>query len=339
MLYKTLDNEQRRAAIDQQQLFTAYREVLQEAQRTRGGLSWQRTGNKDYLVRALSRGVKKSLGPRSPDTERTLADFQARKAAIQDKRRHFEERLTRQARVCRALGLGRVPKMAAAILRALADMRLDRKTTTIIGTHALYAYESLAGVHFASDLLTTHDLDVLWDARSRLQCAGRIPPQGLLAILRKIDHSFDVLRHAPFRAVNRDGFMVDLLQERAPIHKTPMLSFAPEDEFVAVEAPVEWLMASPKVSIIALDERGYPAPFSVPDPRAFVLHKLWISQRPDRDPLKKPRDAAQARAVIALIAQELPQYAFSDKAMRMFPQPVRHLADEEERPFGGWEQS
>lgn len=343
MTYSLLDNEQRRAAIDQGQVFASYQEVMRDWQRTRGGLSWQRTGGKEYLVRTLSRGIKKSLGPRSPDTERYLADFRERKAALQDKRRGLESRLARQAGVCRALGLGRVPKMVAAIVRALADVRLDHKTTTIIGTHALYAYESLAGVHFASDLLATRDLDMLWDARSRLQCATRIPPQGLLAILRTIDRSFSVLDHTPFRAVNREGFLVDLLQEPVPMHKTPTPSFAPEDDFVVVEAPVQWLIASPKVSAVALDERGFPVSFSVPDPRAFALHKLWVSRRPDRDPVKKPRDAAQAIALVALIQRELPQFAFSETALQMFPQSVRNLMGdairketEEDQTFGGW---
>ncbi|AWP23575.1 hypothetical protein C4901_09755 [Acidiferrobacter sp. SPIII_3] len=152
-MYKILDNKQRRTAINQRRLFTAW-EVRQESQRTQGGLSWQRTGNKDSLVRALSRGVIKSLVPRSFDTERTLANFQARKAAIPNRRHLFDERLARQARVYRAF-VGVCFENGGAILRALGDMRHDREATTIIGAHTLYAYEGLAGVHFVSDLLTT----------------------------------------------------------------------------------------------------------------------------------------------------------------------------------------
>ena len=67
------------------------------------------------------------------------------------------------------------------------------------------------------------------------------------------------------------------------------------------------------------------------------------SQRSDRDPVKKPRDAAQAIALAALIQRKLPQFAFSEKALRMFPQSVRNLMGdaigqekEENQPFGGW---
>ena len=102
----------------------------------------------------------------------------------------------------------------------------------------------------------------------------------------------------------------------------PEPSFAVDDEFVAVEADMKWLIAAPKVRAVALDEDGYPAPLSVPDPRAFALHKFWLSLKSDRDPVKKPRDAAQSAAVVAMIEDLLPQYPFSEKALRIFPKSL-----------------
>ncbi len=53
-------------------------------------------------------------------------------------------------------------------------------------------------------------------------------------------------------------------------------------------------------------------PFRVPDPRAFALHKAWLSQQPTRDPLKKPRDLAQAKAVAQLVREQMPHLIFGE---------------------------
>lgn len=325
--YKLIDHEQRRAAIDHAQLFEAYMDTLRESRQYRGGMAWQQSGSKEYLVRSMDNRVKKSLGPRSPETERVLSDFMEKKRNVEERLNGLRDRLGRQSRICRAMNLGRVSRLTGDILRALSVVGLDRKTTTIIGTNALYAYESMAGARFDSDLLATNDLDVLWDARSRLKLASRVPEEGLIAILKKVDRSFDVMRGAKFRAVNKDGFMVDLLRDRADLRKTPVRSFAMRDEFVAVESDMKWLLSSPKVNATAIDESGYPVPMSVPDPRAFAMHKLWISRQADRDPIKKPRDEAQAVALIHLLENELPQFAFSEQAVRMFPKSVIRQSD------------
>lgn len=41
------------------------------------------------------------------------------------------------------------------------------------------------------------------------------------------------------------------------------------------------------------------------DPRAFALHKLWVSRQNSREAIKRRRDAEQARAVAMLAADHL----------------------------------
>ena len=48
----------------------------------------------------------------------------------------------------------------------------------------------------------------------------------------------------------------------------------------------------------------------VPDPRAFALHKAWLSGLHTREVIKKPRDLDQARAVAQLVQDEMPQLSF-----------------------------
>ena len=58
------------------------------------------------------------------------------------------------------------------------------------------------------------------------------------------------------------------------------------------------------------------------DPRAFVLYKLYLSQKEDRDPIKKPRDIAQARAIFNLIQERLPHLGFDQ--IKSMPERLRN---------------
>ena len=62
------------------------------------------------------------------------------------------------------------------------------------------------------------------------------------------------------------------------------------------------------------------------EPRAFVLQKWHVSQQPDRNPLKKHRDAAQARLVGTLLHHELTVLATTRAVSRFFPAPIRQSA-------------
>jgi hypothetical protein len=107
--------------------------------------------------------------------------------------------------------------------------------------------------------------------------------------------------------------MVDLIIAPRPMHEGLPISFAPDD-LVAAEVPgLQWLVNSPKLSIVAVDETGWPAPMRVADPRAFALHKAWLSNQLSRDPLKRQRDLAQARAVAAMVQEYLPHLPFDEE--------------------------
>ena len=60
----------------------------------------------------------------------------------------------------------------------------------------------------------------------------------------------------------------------------------------------------------------------VPDPRAFSIHKLWLSEQPDREPIKKQRDEDQSLAIALLVIKYMPQYKFEPSELRMFPKDV-----------------
>jgi hypothetical protein len=108
--------------------------------------------------------------------------------------------------------------------------------------------------------------------------------------------------------------MVDLIVAPRSMREVEPITFG-ADDLIASEVPgLQWLISAPKLTACAVDEEGWPVPLRVPDPRAFALHKAWLASRPDREPLKKPRDLAQAKTVAAMVVQHMPQLPF-DQAL------------------------
>jgi hypothetical protein len=59
------------------------------------------------------------------------------------------------------------------------------------------------------------------------------------------------------------------------------------------------------------------------DPRAFVLFKLWMAEQKDREYAKRVRDASQAKLVIHLINERLPQLSFDE--LHVFPANISNM--------------
>lgn len=99
----------------------------------------------------------------------------------------------------------------------------------------------------------------------------------------------------------------------------------PEEEGDPVGAPViglQWLVNAPAIETIVVDKRGFPVPVRSPDPRYWAAHKLWLSKREDRDPIKKSRDAAQGAAVLQLVQGRLPQMPLDEQFLGNLPKTL-----------------
>ena len=331
MLFNDLNEDQARQTIDVEQVFAAYdseRSVLER--RFSGAMSWKTVAGRDYLYR--KRGETwKSLGPRAPETEAIARQFHDGRADLADRVAGLARRLDAMAPVNRALKLGRLPVIAGRILRALRGAKLIGSGIEVVGTNALYAYERLAAVQIAGAHLATADVDLLFDARRSLRLlTPGISTTGLAGLLRKVDRSFEVMGKGGFRAVNRDGYMVDLIMpttkdRMARPPRSRIGSDGADLEAVEIEG-LAWLVNSPKVNATVIDARGYPLTMVVPDPRAFALHKLWLASREDRDPLKQARDRAQADLLVTLVAIRLPHLRLDDPALGALPLALREQA-------------
>jgi hypothetical protein len=330
--FNELSSEQIRQHIDTAQAYEVYRSSLKEyEQRFSGSMSWKKsTNDMEYLYKKTN-GIWKSLGPRSPETETIYSQFHAGRDNSKERVARLAQRLDELAPVNRAMALGRVPILTARILRALDKLGLIGTAIDVVGTNALFVYERMAAVHITSGLLSTQDVDLLMDSRFNLRLITKdFSHKGLIGLLQKIDHSFVPLARNGYRAANRDGFLVDLIK---PVPKDVMSSkektrFSVDaDDLQAIEIEgLSWLVNSPKAQAIVIDERGYPLAYSCPDPRAFALHKLWLSRRADRDAAKRIRDEQQARIVAELIAKQLPHLSFESSDLQALPLALRQLA-------------
>ncbi|CAI06939.1 nucleotidyltransferase family protein [Aromatoleum aromaticum] len=316
---KALDHQQQLFMVESDQLYRTWIEALRHARSYRYGMRWVSSKGRQYLVRRHdARGNGKSLGPRNTETEATFAAFTEGKARADARLQQLSRRMKEQARLNKAARLGRLPTIVGEVLLALAASNVARDFC-VVGTHAIHGYEAMAGVHCQMELLASGDVDLLYDPRRRLALVtDKLEGDGLLGLLQKVDASFERLPDTRFRAANSNGFMVDLIIPERDLQITEAVTFG-ADDLVAVEVPnLHWLVNAPKLDVVAIAANGAPVMMRVPDPRAFALHKAWLSQQPDREPVKKRRDRAQAVMVAALVQTHLPALPFDTASLKFF---------------------
>jgi hypothetical protein len=327
---KPLSAEQRRQLVDTQQVYEAWRGVNEESNRRfAGSMRWGKRNGTEYLLRKVGK-TETSLGVRSKETEAAYGAFSRGRTDNKNRLTGLSTRIDELARVNVAMGLGRVPNIAARILRECDERGLLGEQLVVVGTNALYAYEVLAGVHLASGLVASGDIDLLYDARRHISLAvSSISTSGLIGVLQTVDESFATTHPRSFRATNRSGYLVDLIRPEAKdVFKDNLrtaLTDLPDDLEGAAIFGLGWLVNSPKLEAIAVDDKGYPARLVVIDPRAFALHKAWLSKRPDREQIKAMRDLEQAKAA-AIIATRYLKKSFDAAELTALPNALREIA-------------
>jgi len=332
MRFRELTAEQRRQLIDAQQAFRAWHEANHEFrhgyppiyQGYRASMRWKRVAGKEYLYRG-----DKSLGPRSPETERIKTEYTEQRTKLRARLTRLENRLEEMRPVNRAMGLGRVPNIAARVLRKLDSEGLLGGHLYVAGTHALFAYEARSGVLFSGELTATTDIDFLRDVRQRFTFLMRdVSERGVIGLLKQVDDTFE--KTASFRAENADPYLVEIIRpQRKDEAMKPNLKITPADgdlEPAAIDG-LQWLLNAPKFEDVAVGEDGRPLLISCIDPRAFALHKLWLSEQPTREGLKRRRDLLQAQAVAA-VASRLLGLKFEKRFLSGLPKALADGAKE-----------
>ena len=304
-----------RQYIDSVATYEAYEEALAEASKVRGGMYWHKgpaaAPENAYLVRTSASGSEKSLGPRSPETEAIYASFRRRKELAEARCDGLKAALLKHKRMNRALRVGRVAPIIVEILNRLAATNLGPHFR-VVGTHALYAYESAAGITFEDEAVATRDIDLLWDVRKRVAFATALSKvdSSMLGVLQKVDPTFRIRNSQKYTAVNKDGFEVDIIRrEQMSDDPHPIRLSDDEEDFWVAQAPhAQELLDSPQFSAVVVATNGDMARMTTLEPMAFVRFKRWMSTLPQRDPLKRRRDALQAEAVEEVVQEYLPQW-------------------------------
>jgi hypothetical protein len=309
MDYLALSDNAARQLIDSTTIFDEFVRVQAQARQYAGGMYWKRQGDYEYLVKTQPDNRQSRVGVSSPETEKIYAEFTARKREIEARLKSLRLALTDAERLNKALKAGRTPSIVVSLLQTLEDAGLGQHFT-VVGTHALYAYETAAGVRIVQGALATQDVDLLWDARKRVRFItdlGRLD-SSMLGVLQRADASFQRKEGQNETAINAKGFEVDFLR-RQPEGDDPHPFRFSDDEgdlwpVQAVRAAV--LTNARRFEHVVVSATGRMTLMRTIAPESFVEFKLWMVknalQRPEP---KRRRDLRQAEIVQKLLDEGL----------------------------------
>ncbi|RZJ15373.1 MAG: hypothetical protein EON50_02165 [Acidovorax sp.] len=307
MDFLPLPDSAARQFIDSITIFEEYQRTRKQASQYAGGMYWKVQGAYEYLVKTQRDNSQERVGPRNEQTEAIYKEFTGRKAVLEDRLRTLRTALTDAQRLNKALKVGRTPSMVIDILLALETAGLADHFT-VVGTHSLYAYESAAGVRIVQGALATQDVDLLWDARSKMRFITEMKRSdvSMLQVLQRADSTFQRKEGQNETAINAKGFEVDFLRRMAEGDDPHPFRFSADEGDLwpvqAVRASV--LTNAPRFEHVVASATGHMAMMRTIAPATFVEFKRWMADRaPAREPLKRNRDRRQADIVQGLLDQ------------------------------------
>lgn len=308
MNHLPLPDNAARQAIDSEAIFREWLRVAHEAKKFAGGMYFKREGPYEYLVKTSPDNRQTRLGVRDEKTEETLKAFTEGKRRTEDRLKSLRESLREAERLNKALRVGRVPNLVVDVLNELELAGLGAYFT-VVGTHALYAYEAAASVRFEAGALATQDVDLLWDARKRVQFASTMAKldTSLLNLLKRADSSFQRIEGQIESAVNDKGFMVDFLRRMAAEGDPHPFRFTEDEgDLWPVQAQrAEDFLNAPRYERVVFSTTGRMALMRTVAPAVFVAFKRWMAGLDNRPAGKRRRDLRQADVVQQLLDERV----------------------------------
>ena len=305
MDYIALSDNTARQVIDSTTLFEEFVRVKNRAKPYAGGMYWKRQGDYEYLVKTSPNNQQRRIGPRSDETVRIHEEFVARKQEHESRLKSLRVALTDAERLNKALKAGRVPNVVVSVLQALANAGLGQHFT-VVGTHALYAYEAAASVRIVQGALATQDVDLLWDARRRVKFVTDLGRSELsmLRVLQQADATFVRKEGQAETAINAKGFEVDFLRRQPEGDDPHPFRFSDDEDDLwpvqAVRASV--LTNAARFDQVVISATGRMTLMRTIAPEAFIEFKRWMAaQVPQRPEAKRRRDLHQANIVQTLL--------------------------------------
>lgn len=310
-----LNEQQKRQLIDAEMLFSALEQSEEDAIRHRGSMFWRDQDGGRYLIALSAHSRQKSLGPASPETELKYERFMTRKAEVDARLKALREKADECRRMNKALRVGRTPDILIEVLNAMMRYGVAQHFL-VVGTHALFAYETAAGVRFPGDVMATQDADLLFDTARRAAFVEVMKDRKMsfLGILKKVDKTFERGELDNSIARNASGYEIDLIRRFPPdsedTSEHPLRLTADEEDLWPVRASMgQKLLSVPRFDQVVIGINGAMARMRTVHPLDFARIKRELSKNVDRDPLKKTKDLAQAEMVEALVREYLPNLA------------------------------
>jgi hypothetical protein len=233
-----------------------------------------------------------------------LRAFTEVKQSVGARQRSLRDRRGEAERLNKALRVGRVPNLVVDVLNQLGLAGLSEHFT-VVGTHALYAYETAASVRIEAGALATQDVDRLWDARKRVQFASTMCQldSSLLKLLQRADPSFLRMEGQLESAVNDKGFMVDFIRRMAADGDPHPFRFTEDEgDLWPVQAQrAEDFLNMPSYERVVFSITGRMALMRTVSPAVFVAFKRWMAELDNRSAGKRRRDQLQADIVQELL--------------------------------------
>ena len=299
--YLPFSGDAQRMAANLEQAYSFWLSARQSLQTLPASMYWvERSGNQYLYVKQNGTDNGTSHGVRSPETEAAFETFTLEKKQALERAASANALIQIRSTLYRRLRMPTLPDKQAEILRKLDIEGLLGTDLMVVGTNAFSAYEWAANAIFPAGNEETQDFDLTWcrDTPASLTFAGtdatKTTRKSLFSVLRSIDPSYKINPRKPYQALDADGYEVELLAAPSchPLPKTE--AFAPMQTLIEQE----WLLLGSPVSAVVATERGRACPLTVPDPRFMGLHKLWLADKPERNPVKRDKDRRQGDVLL-----------------------------------------
>lgn len=317
-------DDQRKTFINSELLYKSYLTKKKKYDKSfRYKMGWQKVKGKEYLYKeSLDNGKRKSLGSRSHENEKIQQEFLQSKKELKDTIALSNTALIKQEKINKFTKISRVPNVIIDIFRKINELDLDDKVI-VIGTNSLYLYEAYCGVFIEEQHLATFDIDILNKRDKKISIAfkEKIPDKTLLGILLDIDKTFEKDIDVPYRFINKNDVVVELIN---PI--PPHLNNA--DKFVGVIGlelqGIEWVENSRLYKGLIIGENGKCAFVTTINPLEYAIYKNWLSTKEDRNPIKRDRDLSQSFLVTQLIQEYMLTIDINEelKGVQHFPNKI-----------------
>ncbi|MVZ98091.1 hypothetical protein EUU23_10345 [Sphingorhabdus sp. IMCC26285] len=315
MMFQPFTDEQARVVVNLEQTYDVWMSALRTLNDMPYNMRIKEVSGREYLYEVTDRrGAMKSKGALDPAKQDEFDNYKADKAELKDRLTRARETLREQASLYRALRLPMLPTEAGKILREADRLNFLGEQAMVVGTNALVAYAMEANGFIRDAPDATLDFDMALTALDT-----KADRSTLWKVLKEADMTYSVNTERPFQARNAKAYEVEILS--APSRIGGQIA---QDRPRPIPLPEqEWLLNGRRVDRVVGVRDGEAARIVVPDPRWFALQKLWLADKPQRDPQKKGKDRKQGSALLDAVWLTMRHYPLDDVFYDELPAALR----------------